>query len=99
MYPSIPTKKGLIVLRERLEREGMESRKVNWVVEAMTLILTSNTFSFSGRLHTQASGTSIGSVPAGAYAGLYVEKVEEAALEDWRKRPGKEDYQNVVQIH
>ena len=91
LYPSIPTKKGLVVLRERLEREGMETRKVNWVVEAMSLILTSNTFSFSGRLHTQASGTSIGSVPAGAYAGVYVEKVEETALEDWRKRPGKED--------
>ena len=91
LYPSIPTKKGLIVLKERLEREGMETRKVEWVTEAMSLILTLNTFLFSGRLHTQASGTSIGSVLAGAYARLYVDKVEETALEDWRKRPGKED--------
>ena len=91
LYTSIPKKKGLVVLRERLEREGMEARKVNWVVEAMSLILMSNTFSFSGRLHTQASGMSIGSVPAGAYAGVYVEKVEETALEDWRRRPGKEN--------
>ena len=91
LYPSIPTKKGLVVLRQRLEREGMEVRKVECVIKAMSLILTLNTFSFSGRLHTQASGTSIGSVPAGAYAGVYVERVEETALENWRKRPGKED--------
>ena len=91
LYTSVPTRKGLVVLRERLEREGMDKAKVDWVVEAMRLVLVANTFEFSSRLHTQQSGTSIRSCSTGSYAGVYVEKVEEKGLEIWKAKEGKED--------
>ena len=61
------------------------------MVEAMRMVLVTNTFEFSGRLHTQASGTSIGSCSTEIYAGICVEKVEEKGLKDRRDREGKEN--------
>ena len=50
----------------------------------MKMILTCNAFKFEDKMYTQKSGTSIGAKPAGAYAEIFMVRVEKEGQQRWR---------------
>ena len=98
LYPSVPTDRGLVRLREALTNSGMGGNKVGWLCRCMEVILRGNIFKFKDKLYTQRSGTSIESPPAGSYAGLYMVGVEERGTVG-ETGQGGDHGQGVGQVH
>ena len=46
LYPSVPTDRGLVRLREALTNSGMGGNKVGWLCRCMEVILRGNIFKF-----------------------------------------------------
>ena len=55
----------------------------NFLVKLMSMVLSMNTFVWDSRLYTQQDGTSIGTVAAPTFAGLFMGWLEERMLVDW----------------
>ena len=53
LYPSVPTDRGLVRLREALTNSGMGREKVGWLCRCMEVILKGNIFKFKNKLYTQ----------------------------------------------
>ncbi len=83
LYTSIKHNKGIIALKEALQKRGMDISEV-WLIAALArIILTSNEFEFNGKCYRQKQGTAMDTCMAPQYANIFMTWLETKMLGDW----------------
>ncbi|CAM9923772.1 unnamed protein product, partial [Heterosigma akashiwo] len=81
LYPSIPVKKALEVVRQKLEEDETLPERTPWspaqIVELLEICLETHFKTIDGRIFTQSDGTPIGKSISGPIAGIYLNWFEE----------------------
>ena len=83
LYPNIPTTWGCRVVKGYLLNHGVDMPTANLVHAALTLVLTSNVFTFDGIFRIQLKGTAMGTHCAPTYATLVLVIVEQNSKISW----------------
>ena len=76
LYPSIPTKEGILKLKQHLERHYHNSIDTQLILYLAEWVLTNNMLTFNGEYYIQISGTAMGTPFAVTYACIYLAELE-----------------------
>lgn len=87
LFTSIETTNGVEAIRSLLKDQNWPDERVAKICELLTVVLTSNTFAFNGRLYRQTRGTAMGTPVGPTYASLYVAYVEQRFLRECTIKP------------
>ena len=87
LYPSIPHKVGLRVLKEILDRREEKKIFTKDLVKMAEFVLKNNYFEFNGQVKRQISGTAIGTKFAPTYACIFMDEIETKFLETQEFQP------------
>ena len=81
LYPSIPIKKALECVREKLQKDETLSSRTDWkpddIVKLLEICLETHFKTIDGRIFTQTDGTPIGKSISGPIADIYMNWFEE----------------------
>ena len=81
LYPSIPVKKALEVVRQKLEADETLKDRTKWtpkeIIDLLEICLETHFKTIGGRIFTQINGTPIGKSISGPIAGIYMNWFEE----------------------
>ena len=91
LFTNVPVDEALLVIRDKLEHdETMELRtplKVESIMELLTLCLKTTYFSYGGEYYQQNDGAAMGSPISPVVANIYMEFLEQEALETAQTKP------------
>jgi hypothetical protein len=76
MFPSIDNERGLLTLRNKLEKRNLKTPPTECLVEALEIILTSNNSVFNGKHLVQTNGTATGAKNSCSYSDLALEPID-----------------------
>ena len=85
MYTNIPTGKALKTIRNYLNINHPNDLPVEAVMEALSIIMENNVFSFGDCYFRQRNGTAMGAPPAPPWATLYLAENETMLIEKYKK--------------
>ena len=76
LYPSIPVKKALEVVRQKLEADETLKDRTKWtpkeIIDLLEICLETHFKTIDGRVFTQINGTPIGKSISGPIPGIYM---------------------------
>ena len=76
LYPSIPVKKALEIVKDELENDETLSERTEWspkeIVDLLEICLETHFKTLDGRVFTQINGNPIGKSISGPIAGIYM---------------------------
>ena len=91
LFTNVTVDEALLVIRDKLEHdETMELRtplKVESIMEPLTLCLKTTYFSYGGEYYQQNDGAAMGSPISPVVANIYMEFLEQEALETAQTKP------------
>ena len=77
MFPSIDNTRGMQTIHQRLDQEENFPLPTEHIIEALEIILTSNSSKFNGKNYLQKNGTATGSKNSCSYSDLALEPIDE----------------------
>jgi hypothetical protein len=84
LYPSIPLKKTLEIVREELENDASLCDRTDWsvddIMKVLNIALETYFKTLDGRIFTQTDGTPIGKSISGPLAGIYMNWFEKTTF-------------------
>jgi hypothetical protein len=80
LYPSIPHEYGLKAVKSVLEWFNFDIYKVDFVIDLLHWVLTSNYLTFNEEVYHQISGTAMGTPVAVCYANIVLYYLEQSCL-------------------
>ena len=91
LFTNVPVGEAVSIIRERLREDGTlgdrTSLSPEWIADLLEMCLRSTYFSFGGNFYEQKEGAAMGSPVSAVVANLYMEFIEELALETAPTRP------------
>ena len=86
LYPSIPHKEGILVLKSKLEEQTFSKIPTN-DLELAEFVLKTIFFEFNNEIKQQISGTAIGTKFVPPYASIYMDKTQTDFLKTQELQP------------
>ena len=84
LYPSIPVRKALEIVKEELEQDETLAERTDWspkeIVELLEICLETHFKTLDGRIFSQINGTPIGKSISGPLAGIYMNWFEKQSM-------------------
>ena len=87
LYTNIKHEAGIEALKSWLTNNGTNQEKSEFIGTLAKLVLTSNYFTFNGKMYLQKQGTAMGTRMAPNYAIIFVHSVEQEILKNSKLKP------------
>ena len=87
LYTNIRHQDGITALKHWLIENGTLTEKAEFIGVLAKLVLTSNYFTFNGKIYLQKQGTAMGTQMAPNYAIIFMHAVEEETLNNTKLKP------------
>ena len=87
LYTNIRHEDGIEALKSWLKENGTNPDKVKFIGSLAKLVLTSNYFTFNGKIYLNKQGTAMGTRMAPNYAIIFMHTVEQEILRNSKLKP------------
>ena len=87
LYTNIKHEEGIEALKSWLTNNGTHQEKSEFIGTLAKLVLTSNYFTFNGKMYPQKQGTAMGTRMAPNYAIIFMHSVEQEILKNAKLKP------------
>jgi len=85
LYPSIPTVRGVQLIRSLLEQENMYRPKIDFIIDLLLFVLNNNYVQFDNNYYRQRQGSAMGQPSAVTYANLFLASIETPWIRKYKK--------------
>ena len=87
LYTNIKHEEGIEALKSWLIKNGTDREKSEFIGTLAKLVLTSNYFTFNGKMYLQKQGTAMGTRMAPNYAIIFMHSVKQEILKNSKLKP------------
>ena len=87
LYTNIKHEEGIEALKSWLIKNGTDQEKSEFIGTLAKLVLTSNYFTFNGKMYLQKQGTAMGTRMAPNYAIIFMHSVKQEILKNSKLKP------------
>ena len=87
LYTNIKHEEGIEALKSWLIKNGTNREKSEFIGTLAKLVLTSNYFTFNGKMYLQKQGTAMGTRMAPNYAKIFMHSVKQEILKNSKLKP------------
>ena len=87
LYTKIKHEDGIEALKSWLKENGTNQEKSEFIRTLAKLVLTSNYFTFNGKMYLQKQGTTMGTRMAPNYAIIFMHSVKQEILKNSKLKP------------